>query len=86
MLLIYIFGPDKFPFYNLYGTKKNEFEKKQWVRLIDIFILEPFPICLGYQLQTDKNRNWGIVPYLLYIYAFGTIVYNFTNYRKNTMN
>ncbi|XWV25612.1 hypothetical protein QJ856_gp0141 [Tupanvirus deep ocean] len=83
---IYFMGPEKFPFYNIYATRKNEFEKQQWVRLLDIFVLGPFAIWLGYKLQTDPTKCWGIIPYILYAYAFGTIVYNFTNYYNNIRN
>lgn len=82
IVFIYLYGPEKFPLYSLYSTKNNEYEKKQWVRLLDIFVLGPVAIWIGYKLQTD-TKSWGIIPYLLYIYAFGTIVYNFMNYYKN---
>jgi len=85
LIFIYWIGPEKFPFNGMYSIKKTEYQKKQWVRLLDIFILGPFAIWLGYKLQTDKTKSWGVIPYLLYAYAFGTIVYNFLNYRKNTL-
>lgn len=84
VMIILIFGPNKFPFYHWYGIRRNEFEKKQWVRLLDILILGPFAIWLAVKLQEDAK--WGIVPYLLYAYAYGTIVFNFTNYYQNLVN
>ncbi|AGC01744.1 hypothetical protein H012_gp721 [Acanthamoeba polyphaga moumouvirus] len=86
ILFIIIFGSKKFPFYSFYATRKNQFEKKQWIRLLDILILGPFALWLGYKLQTDNCKSWSIIPYLLYIYAFGTIVYNFSNYYQNLKN
>ena len=83
ILFIYFFGSNRFPFYRKYSIKLQEYEKKQWIRLFDILILGPFAIWLGYKLQTDNTKCWGIIPYLLYLYAFGTIVYNFANYYKN---
>lgn len=76
-------GPEKFPFHGLYSTKRKEHEKKQWVRLLDIFVLGPFALWLGYTMQKDDSTKWKYVPYLLYAYAYGTIVYNFMNYYKN---
>ena len=81
IIWIIYFGPESFPFYSLYSTKKKEHEKQQWVRGLDILILGPFIIWLGYELE--KENKWGIIPYLLYIYGFGTIIYNFINYHKN---
>ena len=78
--------PENFPFYDIYATKSDTFEKNQWVRLVDIFVLGPFAIWLGYKLYTDPCREWKIVPYLLFAYAYGTIVYNFTNYYNNLKN
>lgn len=86
IIFICSFGPDNFPFYSIYSTKMVEYEKQQWVRLLDIIVLGPIAIWLGYQLESDKTKSWGIVPYLLYSYAFGTIVYNFINYYKNIYN
>lgn len=80
---IIIFKPKNFPFYDLYAENETKFNKHQWVRLVDIFLLGPFAIWLGYKLSVDKCTNWNIVPYLLYIYAYGTIVYNFSNYYNN---
>lgn len=74
-----VIGPKNFPTFNLYSTGSPSFIKQQWVRMIDILILGPFALWLGYQLQKDSNRSWGIIPYLLYAYAFGTIVYNYSN-------
>ncbi len=82
ILFITVYGPEKFPLYNIYATKNVTFEKRQWIRLLDIFVLGPVAIWIGYKLQSD-TKSWGIIPYLLYIYAYATIVYNFTNYYKN---
>lgn len=82
---IIFFSPMNFPFYDIYARKNNEWEKMQWVRLLDILILGPFGIWLGYKLQYD-NKSWGIIPYLLYFYGFSTIVYNFANYYRNKIH
>lgn len=78
---IWIYGPDNFIFYKVYTS--NAFEKKQFVRLIDIFIASPFALYLAYKLEQDKK--WGIIPYLLYCYAVTTIVFNYSNYYKKRL-
>jgi hypothetical protein len=84
--IVYIieFAPKNFPFYSIYGIedKSRTWEKHQWVRYLDVFILGPTAIWLGYKLQKDE-KSWGVIPYLLYAYAFGTIVYNFANLYRN---
>lgn len=82
MIIMTIVGPENMPTFKLYSTGKSEctcpteFIKKQWVRVLDVLVLGPFALWLGYRLQTD---GYGIVPYILYAYAFGTIVYNYSN-------
>lgn len=79
---ICIFGPEIFPLYDLYATKRTMYEKQQWVRLLDIFIFGPVSIYIGYKLETD-TKSWSMIPYLLYSYGIGTIIFNFLIYSKN---
>lgn len=83
IFLIVIMGAENFPFYGWYSTKQKEYEKMQWVRLLDILVLGPFAIWLANKLQKDETKKWGIIPYLLYTYGFCTIVYNFINFYQN---
>lgn len=85
LILIYIsvYGTDNFPFYDLYKIKSQEYQKKQWVRILDIILLGPAAIIIGYHISKNKCEKWKIIPYLLYIYAFFTIIYNYTNFYNN---
>ena len=58
------------------------YEKQQWMRIIDICILGPFLIYVGYKLY-HKEKLPEIIPYLLILYGLGSIVFNFMNYVKN---
>jgi uncharacterized protein YqhQ len=76
-------NPGKWFFRSIYSADKvsSTIQKRQWVRVLDILVLGPFALWLGYKLQQD---GWKVVPWLLYTYAYGTIVYNFLNYVLNT--
>lgn len=82
IISIILWGPEIIPFYNIYAVNKNgNFEKGQWVRLLDIFVLAPMGLYLGYILE--KSGEFGLFPYFIYSYSIGTAVYNFGNYWKN---
>lgn len=74
--------PGEWFFKSIYSADKSSstIQKRQWVRVLDILVLGPFALWLGYKLQQDQ---WKVVPLLLYAYAYGTIVYNFLNYVLN---
>jgi hypothetical protein len=73
-----------YKFVDIYSTKTQNFEKRQWVRLLDIFVLGPFAIWLAFKIYVSEELpNW--ISYLLVTYAIGTIVFNYWNYRKNVI-
>lgn len=82
--VIYIayINPGKWFFKSAYSENNvvGTIQKKQWVRMLDILVLGPFAIWLGYQLRLEQ---WRVVPWLLYAYGYGTIVYNFLNFKLN---
>jgi hypothetical protein len=56
------------------------FDKSQWVRLVDIFILGPF--LMWYALQTRDDVEEG--PFLaLLLSGILTVIYNGINYAGN---
>lgn len=56
---------------------KDEFQKSQMVRLIDITLLGPFMIYAGTKLPTKIMKSTMILAGIL------TITYNLDNYLKN---
>lgn len=51
--------------------------KSQWIRLVDIFIIGPLMIILGYQ-QYTRTHQW--LNILLIFFGATTITYNLRNY------
>ena len=74
------YAPNTFPLFSTYTEEKEEHQKQQWVRLLDIVLLGPLGLLLAYQLWKDGWRVW---PPVLVVYAAGTMIYNFGNYRLN---
>jgi hypothetical protein len=73
-----------YKFVNIYYIKNKNFEKRQWVRLLDIFILGPFAIWLAFKIYNSKELSkW--ISYFLVTYGVGTIIFNLWNYRKNIL-
>lgn len=59
--------------------------KRQWVRLLDIFILGPFGLYLGYLIYNGRNDEiTKPVAFLIMVYGLLTIIYNGANYIKNS--
>ena len=66
--------------------------KSQWIRLIDIFVIGPLMIYLGYHVvlseQTRVSPNWLLQIVALVIVFFGatTMTYNLRNYIHQSKN
>lgn len=62
-------------------------EKRQWVRLLDIFVLGPVGIWLGQLIVRQKQHT--IDPrfgWLVVLYGVLTIAYNAANYIENVLS
>ena len=57
----------------------NEHQKSQAVRLVDVFLLAPFLLYVGYKAKGLKDYE----KYGIYLIAISTLWYNGRNYLKN---
>lgn len=90
IVLIILFGSYNLPFYKYYAIQNNRgdgcpiWEKQQWVRLLDIFVLGPTSLFIAYHIFQGKQLPYPkIIGILMSIYGVTTIVYNFSNYHNN---
>jgi len=62
----------------------DQFSKRQWVRLLDIFVLGPMGIYIGYKIWKGETQDLGkYLGLLIIIYGMLTVVYNGGNYAAN---
>jgi hypothetical protein len=54
-------------------------DKSQQVRLIDIFLIAPFLVYIGYKAKGINKTERS----LLYVLGISTLIYNANNYLKN---
>jgi hypothetical protein len=59
------------------NNQPTEFQKSQFVRMVDVFLLGPFMIYAGTKLPTRIMQSTMILAGVL------TITYNLNNYLKN---
>ena len=76
------------PLFRLYQSPKltacGQFSKRQWVRLLDIFVLGPLGLYIGYKIWSGKTEDLGrYFGLLIIIYGILTIAYNGGNYIAN---
>lgn len=63
------------------GWLSTEGVKSQWVRVIDVVILGPACIAIGwYLMQTAKSNMWKLAGIFLIAYGAATISYNARNF------
>jgi hypothetical protein len=79
------------PFFNLYlGNNKdqcNHINKHQYVRLLDIFILGPVGLFIGYNIYDKQFDNLNsLLGLCVILYGFSTITFNGLNYLNNLNN
>lgn len=71
---------------DIYRSKKLDecglVQKQQWVRLLDIFILGPVGIYIGYLIITKQRIDEWIGIFVI-LYGITTIIFNGANYTKN---
>ena len=88
-ILYLLWGSKEVPFISLYRDTKTvdvcgHMNKRQWVRLLDIFILGPVGIYIGYKIY--KGSFDELTPFLgllVIVYGVTTVLYNGSNYVKN---
>ncbi len=90
ILAIYALGLGNLdlPLFGLYRSSVpgvcGQFAKRQWVRLLDIFVLGPMGVYIGYKIWIGKTEDLHIYLGLLTIlYGVLTVAYNGSNYLKN---
>lgn len=87
LLLHQIMGDREPPFFDLYNLDSTpEKGKSQWVRLLDIFILGPMGLYIGYKIARGESKDLEKIQglgILIILYGIGTIIYNGANYNKN---
>ena len=82
-----------YPKYNLYSILYRQntfFEKNQYIRLIDVFILGPSAIWIANRIYIAQNIGKlttipKIIPFLMVLYGSMTILYNGYNYIQNIL-
>lgn len=63
------------------GWLSTEGVKSQWVRVIDVAILGPACIAIGwYLMRTAKSNVWNVAGIFLVAYGAATISYNARNF------
>jgi hypothetical protein len=90
LILIILFGSHNLPFYQYYAIENDRsngcpiWEKQQWVRLLDIFVLGPTSLYIAYHIFQGIPLPYPkVIGLLMSIYGTTTIVYNFSNYYNN---
>ncbi len=88
--IIFIYYHPKYNLYSIFNSQNSFFEKKQYIRLIDVFILGPCAIWIANKIYiAQKNGNLTtipkIIPYLMVLYGSMTILYNGYNYIQNIL-
>lgn len=72
------------PFFSVYNSGSTPQQgKSQWVRLLDIFVLGPVGLYIGYKIYKGESKDLekiGVLGVLIILYGVGTILYNGGNY------
>ena len=76
------------PFFDLYqggeADSCGHINKRQWVRLLDIFVLGPVGLYIGYKIYQGRGEELTpLLGILVMVYGILTTVYNGSNYVKN---
>nr|QBK86323.1 MAG: hypothetical protein LCMAC102_01180 [Marseillevirus LCMAC102] len=85
---IYLVSPTSIPLLSIYRDPIlgvcGYYEKRQIIRLFDIFLLGPVGIYIGYKIYRGESAD--LVPFLgvlIIIYGVLTVAYNGVNYVSN---
>lgn len=87
--MYFLFQRAEIPFMNLYldGNVDScgHINKKQWVRLLDVFLLGPMGLYIGYLIINGRSKEiTKSLGVLIILYGISTISYNGMNYIKNS--
>lgn len=89
ILIVYcLAGAIELPFFGLYRDQQSGSDacgyinKRQWVRLMDVFILGPVGMYVGYKIYRGEDLP-TMLGVLIIIYGILTIAYNGANYKRN---
>ena len=83
-----LFSSFELPFFDLYrggGTDAcGHTNKRQWVRLLDVFVLGPVGLYIGYLIYQGRAQELTpLIGILVMVYGLMTIAYNGKNYIQN---